>query len=255
MTLACVARSAKRSRGLDEEKEEAVSRTAAQKQKRNELYTVRCAARYTDSVNNTDLAKMHKINSIVAVKAFKMAAGHLHCKNRLTAQHEGKEKKLCFECKQGYYLLVDGAILPESAKDGRYAKAVGTCQLIEGYKGWSKAQASSKAGSMYDIQCLKFRHSAKGMTRTVDGTLEMSQVHNPAKAAYSKMSDLGYMCNAAPIMQGFYLYPRKNYLVAYYAEQSTTRFVACHSTAHSAYALKCTQRKIEGPCTKVCNDS
>jgi len=52
-------------------------------------------------------------------------------------------------------------------------------------------------------------------------------------------------------MPGLFLFPRKQYLVASYMEQSTTTFVACHNTNFRQFKLTCTQKKVQGPCTQV----
>ena len=231
---------------------------------------------------------MHKMSSKVAVKVYRVARGHMHCKNRITATHRSVESKLCMECDDGYYLLIDGAVLSRETKQDRFGKAVGMCQAISSYALWNKVSKKSALGYNYEAHCMNFRHSTKGVTRTESGTLKKSnlqrvltreeQAFKPIKrrlkaegqpkaritslwkskyhkAHYRETNferKLGYVCTAAPIMPGLYLFPRKSYLWASYFEQSTTRFVACHNTNFRQSKLTCTQKKVQGPCTKVC---
>ena len=235
---------------------------------------------------------MHKMSSTVAVKVYGVARGHMHCKNRITATHRSVESKLCMECNDGYYLLIDGAVLSRETKQDRFGKAVGMCQAISSYALWNKASTSSAVGSNYEAHCMNFRHSSKGVVRTESGTFErrrktnnLHTVRTRAEQAFKPIKRrlkaegqskaridslwkkskyykahrreanerrLGYVCVAAPIMPGLYLFPRKKYLAAYYMEQSTTRFVACHNTNFRQMKLTCTQKKVQGPCTRVC---
>lgn len=171
--------------------------------------------------------------------------------------------------------------MSDRPKDEPYARAVGTCQPIQTYALWSHALKWSDSGREYDAKCMQFYHSRGGVSRTKSGRLEVTRQHakrkrrrrrwtKARKKRWKKMSaqlrrqyrararrakmdkiKLGYVCAAAPIMPGFFLYNRKRYLKARYVEQSSARFVACHNNKHSAYSLKCDQRKQQGPCTEV----
>jgi len=246
------------------------------------LHVYRCSMSYTDHHNNKDLAAMHKLDNTVAVKEYRLDRGHMNCKNRITATHRDVESKLCMECDDGYYLLIDGTVLSRQSKLDRFGKAVGSCQAISSYALWNKASTFSALGSIYEAECMNFKHSLKGLTRTESGTFEESdsntvltkaeqafkrlkakgltkaRLNSLWKSKYKKRDKrekeerrLGYVCVAAPIMPGLYLFPRKSYLWASYFEQSTTRFVACHNTNFRQSKLTCTQKKVQGPCTKV----
>ena len=168
-----------------------------------------CESSYLTPTSAQNLPTMQRdIYAQVVSKQFMLPPGHLHCKQRVQGIHRGVAVPLCMDCKDGYFLVVDGAIkLPKY----KYTKGVGSCRPFEELDWFQDAKRKAQTHTPSDYDCVSYVFNWKGARISVNGQLE--KIGERPKGARWRDHVLGYACIAARIMTGFRYAPRKNYLL------------------------------------------